>query len=479
MKNREIRIPEIGPKARVALFVLVLLAGAWLRFTGLGDESLWYDESWSWWLASGDLLHKLKTQDAHPPLYYLTLAPWIRISDSEAWMRALSALYGVLALPLMYRLGQRVKNVGLLAMAFLAFCPYHVRFSQEARSYALLFLLGAVLLNLLVDLKEKDSRWRWIAVAVVTSAMMYTHYMAAFFLLAVAGMCWFWRRPGFTKGALLALGGSLLLFAPWFPIAVDHFFVIQKDFWLPFPDGVVVAKSLGQLAISPVVLSDLRDYAWAAPIWLLVLAAPWIAKDRKLAVWILPLAFPIFGEWAVSWIRPVYYTRTFMYILLPFFVLAAAGVARLPAWAKAGAAAMVLLAFVPGLVTAKAILHKEDWRGCSEVVGRGVRPGEVVIVYPWYLKRNLEYYWRAGPPAPVWTVEGSHKTWIVDAEGDAEAIAKIVRRLDEEGVTGVWVIRRPLEGTHRPPPPAELDARFPRRYRWVERNTEVLWWAKP
>lgn len=477
--RREIPVPVAGPALRWALFAGILAAGAALRFAGLGDESLWYDESWSWWLASGDLLEKLRTKDAHPPLYYATLALWIRGGDGEAWMRALSALYGTLTLPLFYRLGQRVGRVGLLAMAFLAFCPYHVRFSQEARSYVLLFLEAAVLLNLLADLRETGSAAKWAGIAVATAAMMYTHYMAAFFLAGVAIACAFWarERPGFGKGALAALAGAVVLFLPWLRTAIDHTLLIQRGFWIPFPTARVVGYSLGQLAISPVPFGEPRHYAWAAAMFLLALGAPWIARDRKLAVWILPLVVPIAGEWAASLRQPIFYTRTFMYVLLPFLLLLAVAVARLPRWAKAGAAFLVLAAMVPGLVAVRMTVHKEDWRGCAALAGRAL-PGEAVVVHPWYLKRNLEYSWRRGGGPPLWTIETSQRTWIESAGREATAMEQVAERARREGTSGIWLIRRPYEGTDRQGIPPELDALFPRRFRYAARNTEILYWAR-
>jgi len=468
-------LPAIG---HWTIFGLVLVVGAALRFGGLGGESLWYDESWSWWLAGGELLHKLRTQDAHPPLYYATLTLWVRWGDSEAWMRALSALYGTLTLPLMYRLAQRVGKTGLLAMTFLAICPYHVRFSQEARSYILLFLEAAALLNLIVDLRERHSRWKWCGVSGVTAAMVYTHYMAVFFLaaLAIGALVWARERKGFGKGALLSLAGAVLLFLPWVPTAYRHTVLIEKGFWIPFPTIQIVGYSLAQLSISPVPFGEPMHYGWAVPLYLLALAAPWMARDRKLAVWLLPLVFPIVGEWLASFAQPIFYTRTFMYVLLPFWLLVSVAVGRLPGLAKGAAAMGILAAMGPGLVSTKMGLHKEDWRGCSQVALRA-GPGEVVVVHPWYLKRNLEYYARQGGAPPVWTIGTSDATWIQDARREASAMERIAWRARRENVRGVWLIRRPYEGTERQKIPPELDALFPRRFRTVARNTELIYWA--
>ena len=55
-------------------------------------------------------------------------------------MRALPVRFGVAAIALAYRVGARLyaRRVGVLAAALLAFAPFQVRYSREARMYALL-----------------------------------------------------------------------------------------------------------------------------------------------------------------------------------------------------------------------------------------------------------------------------------------------------------------------------------------------------
>ncbi|MBI1879761.1 MAG: glycosyltransferase family 39 protein, partial [Chloroflexi bacterium] len=83
------------------------------------------------------------------PLDYVVSYLWIRLGQindpvralagSEAWLRIPAVVWGTLALPLAYQLGRTLlgNSEGLLFMALLAFSPLHVRYSQEARPYAL------------------------------------------------------------------------------------------------------------------------------------------------------------------------------------------------------------------------------------------------------------------------------------------------------------------------------------------------------
>ena len=218
-------------KGRALAYIAILAAGAALRFVDLGRESFWHDEAWSWWLASkpgSELIQTLRDADGHPPLYYLLLSGWLEWGDSEAWLRALSAFFGFLTLPLVARLAGRLggRGAGYVAMASLALCPAHVWFSRETRSYALLVFEVALLLTLLVELRAGRSKGWWIAVAFTLASILYTHYMGTLLVLAAALMSLLWSRTtsGFGRPALGAFVGAALLFSPWIPAAWLHLF---------------------------------------------------------------------------------------------------------------------------------------------------------------------------------------------------------------------------------------------------------------
>ena len=128
----------------------IFLFGAYLRFTLLGRQSLWFDEadivvraqrSWS------DVLSTFTIQGENGPLYNVVLAAWIRIAGvSEAAVRFPSAVAGVLAIPAIYILGRQIggKQSGLLAAGLLAISPYHIWYSQEAKMYSIVALLSIV-----------------------------------------------------------------------------------------------------------------------------------------------------------------------------------------------------------------------------------------------------------------------------------------------------------------------------------------------
>src|SRR5687767_8287810 len=93
-----------GPRA---LLVVVLLLSAALRVWGLGQQSLWNDELSSWRRSNyptvAEVMRHGVMTEIHPPGYHLLLwavQQWG--GESEVWLRAPSAVAGVLAVAAIY-----------------------------------------------------------------------------------------------------------------------------------------------------------------------------------------------------------------------------------------------------------------------------------------------------------------------------------------------------------------------------------------
>lgn len=128
--------------------LLIITAGIFLRFYHLGFQSAWLDE-----------VLVLKESDSNSTFTEVYSAVLLRDSTSflhifsihylgKIWehnillARLISAVAGVLAIYYIYRLGTLMinKRVGYFAAALLTINLFHIEYSQEARSYALLTL---------------------------------------------------------------------------------------------------------------------------------------------------------------------------------------------------------------------------------------------------------------------------------------------------------------------------------------------------
>ena len=120
------------------LLLGVVVLGAALRAWRLGAQPLWADEGFSWvWahLPQSAIWGDAAPFETHPPLFYSLQRLWLTFGDSEAAMRSLPALFGILTVPLVFWLGRLVggTRVGLVAALLAATSPPLVAYSQEAR----------------------------------------------------------------------------------------------------------------------------------------------------------------------------------------------------------------------------------------------------------------------------------------------------------------------------------------------------------
>src|SRR3990172_4764896 len=121
--------------AHYATLAVIVFCGAWLRFTALNRQSLWFDEIGIVVRAQqpfADVLRTFTRTGENGPAYNVLLAVWIRIAGiSEIAVRFPSAVAGTLTIPLLYLLGRRLGGpfLGLLAAGLLAISPYHIWYS--------------------------------------------------------------------------------------------------------------------------------------------------------------------------------------------------------------------------------------------------------------------------------------------------------------------------------------------------------------
>lgn len=215
------------PWAVLAVAVAVA-AGVAARF--VANSHLWLDEALGVNIASVPLSQLPETlrQDGSPPLYYVILHGWMDVfGTGTIAVRALSGLFSVACLPLAWRVGRRVggHTVATSFLVLLALSPFAVQYATEARMYSMTMLLvlagGLALANLL----ERPSSFALrAAVAVITGALLLTHYYALYTVTAV-GLVLLWHawrgeddgRAAARRAFLSMLVGSLL-FLPWVPV---------------------------------------------------------------------------------------------------------------------------------------------------------------------------------------------------------------------------------------------------------------------
>ncbi|HET7296887.1 MAG TPA: glycosyltransferase family 39 protein [Gemmatimonadales bacterium] len=200
--------PALAERARglladpaLAAVAALTVLGAVLRLYRLGHQGFWFDEGNTALLvhfSPGKMLGLIPQSESTPPLYYCVAWMWARVFGyDEVGLRSLSAVCGVLLVPVVYAAGARLisRRAGVIAAALAACSPLLIWYSQEARSYSMLALLSSVSL-LAFAYARLDPSPRVLAAWVVASALaLATHYYAALVVVPEAlWLLWVHRR---------------------------------------------------------------------------------------------------------------------------------------------------------------------------------------------------------------------------------------------------------------------------------------------
>src|SRR4051812_42271486 len=126
------------------VLVIILIAAAVLRFTGLGDTSLSNDELSSIVRAQYNSFHDLYNEgiitDVHPAGLQVFLYYWIKIAGNSPFaVRLPFAVCGVLSVLFIYLIAKRWFNSlsALSATAALSALQFPLLYSQVARMYSM------------------------------------------------------------------------------------------------------------------------------------------------------------------------------------------------------------------------------------------------------------------------------------------------------------------------------------------------------
>jgi mannosyltransferase len=433
----------------------IFLAGLFLRLYGLGSESLWLDEATSLKVAQMDPMQIIfaTTRDNNPPFFYLILHYWILLAgDSEFAIRVPSAIAGALAIPVIYSIGNMLfsRVAGLMAALILSLSAYHVRYSQEARTYSLMVYLGLLSFYFFLKLlKEPQSRSTTAGYVVSTTLLLYSHVYGIFLIAAQVLYLLATRQdlrrwvvpasfvallyiPGVARIAMNLLlpqgawksGGMGWVPEPTFTHVVDIFVLYSGS--IPLVIAFVLLSAFG---LFDLVRSKQGSTAWLLLAWLLV---------------------PIVVPFVVSHLyRPMLLDRYTIAASPAFFLLIARGVEGLRSLKYSSVLIHARILFAIGVIlfslTAALDYYtattKEPWRAVAGYVDAHAEPGDLILFYNGSGKVMFDYYsQREDVPQEVASVDTSLP---VTRKEMREGLAPAV-----EGHRRVWLVRHWADNPH-------------------------------
>lgn len=410
-----------------------------IRSAGLGRIGYWTDEIHSLFMAELSLSDYWANPEPidHPPLYFLIVSFWKLASDNEIWIRLLSAIFGSLAVFPVYAIGRMLLNreAGLWAALFLVFSPFHFRYSQEARGYALLFLLCAMLLLAALHVAMKpDRKWNWFYIGFALLVIA-THNVGVVFVFCVMGMTlavFRWKHRSLRSWVMLH-AALLIVCLPilWLSVQQSRF-KLQTGFWqrppgleeilaavrtylffdLPTLDYILLKVAGWDISYFPIDMLAVTAFAALA-----ALSVVW-AVDRKnyfFSIALLSVLFFPILLMVLSWISvPVFAART----AIPALIAVPLLMGYAPAVPKRGLAKMGVraLAILCLMVSATSLyldyktLKKEDWRGLVQSLTSQIEPDDAILYWNYNSGLGLEYYARkAGISNPILGLPQSYR----------------------------------------------------------------------
>jgi mannosyltransferase len=441
-----------------------------LRFHSIAAKSFWLDEGMSVEIARlpwHQLFFELWHREANMAPYYVLLRLWLALGSSEGFIRALSVLFSVGTIPVVYALGARLfgRSTGLLAAWFLAINAYHIRYAQEARAYAMVVFLAALATWLFVKNIEEPAAAHWKEYTAVCVLCAYSHFYGALIVAAhFVSLAFLPRGQADWRKLLPSLG--------WFtcfmiPIAVFSAKTgtapvnwIPPVNWGTLPKfGIVFAGNYGPRLL----LLDLGMISLAA------VGAVQMRREggRAFETWGYGLLFswllaPLGIVLGASLVRPLFSPRFLSPCLPALLLLVAAGFTRV----RREALSLALCAAISAGSLLGTIsyyetdfdLYRADWRAAAAYVFDHAQPGDSVYSYQ-ANQEPFEFYRWQRRPAPAWPKTLNPPLTSDDAKEDFAVIPGTVLRSARPAGERVWLLLPYIDNPTGKPDPADLAVR--------------------
>lgn len=261
---------------RVGLLLAILALGSYARLVSLDDISLRGDSLHFWTicrapdLTAWDTVTQWEQMGVGQPPLPLTVTRWyidaFNLPVTFFTIRLPSAIFGILAIPVMYAIGVGMAGLcgGLLLALLVALSPFHIQMSCESYFYASLILGSMMLFRAFLDVLQTVENPRrlpasWHASVFVGFLLVihsqFTGWSAAYLYAAcmLGLLLWRWKKRADLAArhdfilalVLFGIQTVVLVLAPWGP---GH---VLAKIWSPLKSMyAAVADRSGETAFS-------------------------------------------------------------------------------------------------------------------------------------------------------------------------------------------------------------------------------------
>ena len=425
----------------------IVLVGLFLRLYQLGTQSIWFDEAVSVWesqMSLPKIIETIASFENSPPLYFVLLHYWMMVfGTSESAVRLLSALFGVLAIPMIYVVGRQLfnKEVGLVGALILALSSFNIWYSQETRMYSLMVLLALLSMYFFLCFLQRGTLALSAGYVLSTMLLLYTHYYGVFVVIAqniyIVTLLVLSKQRTYKLRHWIGLQAIVLaLFAPWMMVVLSSPSAVRLQMiawiaqptaadlistfisysgmatFISYPGVAALVADSGTALLSAAVLSAL--FLGLSVFSLFAYQKVRGAMDRKaplkslesyswevriqdltpvyfLAVWLLAINLIPFVISLVS--TPIYYVRYTIAASVALYLLVGKGITNInykpTKLAVIGVVAALSVASLPSYYFG---VTRDQAREATSLIDANAKSGDVILIYPDFENLTFNYY---------------------------------------------------------------------------------------
>jgi uncharacterized protein (DUF2141 family) len=379
-------------------WIIIIGVACLVYVAGTAHESIWFDEAFSYMMAShspGEILGLMTTADNHPPLYYLLLSGVMAIFGNSVWALRLPSVLGAIGLvslgagPVRRLLRNRTA---LIYAGVVLFTPVVLIYAHEARMYSLAaFCVTASVLYGYLAVKT-NRRSDWVVFGLASLAAAYLHYyglMAAFFMHVLIFLWLLFKKREYLRSYLLTGAAVTVGYLPWLVFFYRQVTMVNKGFWI----GAVTWQGILNAMLQPFAYKDAFPPSVPAMAIVLVFSAilivvglviaklkagdEWAFGLFALAVLLCSFISPILIS-LVS--NPIFLARYITVLDGLFLLLLSLGISLLPRkWLQVAAFGLFALANVSTMRDVYTQYFNPPMNQAADYLKNEIRPGDPIV----------------------------------------------------------------------------------------------------
>lgn len=407
------------------IVLLIFVVGVFLRIYDLGTESFSFDETVSIHFAQKDL-----NSITNPPvwevqilpLYYILLHFWIGFFGiNEFAVRLLSAIFGILSILVLYKLGKTLLNfeIGLYSALILAVSMFHIKYSQEARMYSLLTFTTLLSIFFFVKILKENQLKFWAGYVAGSALKAYSHFYGLFilFLQGLLFLFYWNKNKKIVKRYVLAQLAVFFLFLPWLLKLLEARSYILSGHspmaWLPRPDlvflvgtffvfsnGSVIGLVLfGALSKDGITKKKLGSYLGKLRTFFKSLKTLnpsfYTESPFEVVLCVLWICLPIMLSLLLSWaLQPIYQPKYLIMVSPAFYLLVAKGLTNRRRKVRN---ILILVLFLDSIFMTTyhyVTIENEQWRDAARYIEENAKPNELILINAPWMELPFNHYFK-------------------------------------------------------------------------------------